>query len=177
MPPAVRSAFDVAFWFIDTALRHDQGLKAQKLQCLLFLAQAYYAELHGRKLMPAVFVADDAGPVEPNVHLVLAAGRPAVDALLFLPDDVERLLDGVWRRFGHHSAAHLGRLAIATAAYREAYARGPGSEIELAAMGRSVAGDASAPDPSQIVRPTVLRTQSGRPVVVKAWTPGMRAAG
>ena len=54
MPADVENAFDIAFWFADTALNENQYLQPQKLQRLLFIAQAYYTvAFNGRKLMPA----------------------------------------------------------------------------------------------------------------------------
>ena len=60
MPADVSNAFDIAFWFADTALNENEYLQPQKLQRLLFIAQSYYCIVQkGRKLMPAVFVADE----------------------------------------------------------------------------------------------------------------------
>ena len=170
--PAVRSAFDVAFWFLDRAFNDNEYLQPQKMQQLLYLAQAYYAVLNkGQKLMPAVFVADEIGPVEPNVYVAFSRGKPAVDVELFLPDDVERFLDGVWRRFGQHTAERLTRMGRETMAYRQARQRGPRSEIPVDAMRLSFTRAQTTPGVDQVVRPKVLRTQSGRPVTVRSWTP------
>jgi uncharacterized phage-associated protein len=177
MPAAVNSAFDIAFWFADMGCESNDYLQPQRLQHLLFLAQAYFAALHnGRKLMPACFVADELGPTEPNVYVAFSRGRPNVDASLFLPDEVIAVLRGIWRRFGHHSAERLASLVKETAAYRDAFHRGPRAEISLEAMRRSVARGDKSPSPTQIVRPKLMRTQDGRPVVVKAWAPGARTA-
>ena len=37
MPADVTNAFDIAFWFADTALNENEYLQPQKLQRLLFL--------------------------------------------------------------------------------------------------------------------------------------------
>jgi len=67
MAAEVNNAFDVAFFFADTALAENEYLQPQKLQGLLFLSQAYFAvAFEGRKLMPAVFVADERRPLEPK---------------------------------------------------------------------------------------------------------------
>src|SRR3546814_18975840 len=72
---AVESTLDVALWFLDRARREDSNLHAQKLQRLLYLAQGYYAAgFHGRKLMPATFVAHELGPVEPTVFRLFELG-------------------------------------------------------------------------------------------------------
>jgi uncharacterized phage-associated protein len=176
MPSAVNSAFDVALWFADMALENNDYLQPQRLQHLLFLAQAYFAALHdGRKLMPACFVASELGPTEPNVYVAFSRGRPNLDASLFLPDEALAVLRGIWRRFGHHSVERLAALVKETPAYRNAFRRTPGAEISLEAMRNSVVRGDKVPTPNQIVRPKVMRTQDGRPVVVKAWTPAGRA--
>ena len=96
MPADVNNAFDVAFWFADTALNENEYLQPQKLQRLLFLSQSYYAIIQkGRKLMPAVFVADEIGPMEPNIYMAFSRGRPDIDAELFLPHEVEEFLSGI----------------------------------------------------------------------------------
>lgn len=111
MPADVENAFDIAFWFADTALNENEYLQPQKLQRLLFIAQAYYTvAFNGRKLMPAVFIAEEMGPIEPNIYIAFSKGRPDIDARLFLPHDVETFLDGIWRRFGHHSAERLNKM-------------------------------------------------------------------
>ncbi len=57
-PTAVESGFEAAFWFLERALNDGEALQLQKLQRLLFLAQAYFGVAHaGAKLMPGIFVA------------------------------------------------------------------------------------------------------------------------
>ena len=98
MPADIDTAVDVAVWFCDQALNHNEYLQPQKLHRLMFLAQGYYAVAYGgRKLMPAVFVADQMGPIEPNVYKVFTKGRPEVDVDMFLPDEAEALLISIWR--------------------------------------------------------------------------------
>ncbi|MBI1986433.1 MAG: hypothetical protein HYS64_07120 [Rhodospirillales bacterium] len=130
MPADVDNAFDIAFWFADTALNENEYLQPQKLQQLLFIAQAYYCVAYnGRKLMPAVFVADERGPIEPE-----------------------------------------------TTAYKQAFKRGHKAEITLDAMHLSFARAEQTPGVQQVVKPKMLRTQSGKPVTVKAWVPGTKPA-
>ncbi|MEO5336451.1 MAG: DUF4065 domain-containing protein [Magnetospirillum sp. WYHS-4] len=172
MTAAVRTAFDIAFWFADTALNANEYLQPQKLHRLMFLAQAYFAVVsEGRALMPAVFVADEMGPIEPNVFAAFSKGRPDVDAELFLPEDVETFLYSVWRRFGHYSADKLTKMTKEMLAYKHAFQRGPRSEIPLDAMRLSVARAEQTPGVQQVVKPKVFRTQDGRPVTIKAWKP------
>lgn len=175
MPADVSNAFDVAFWFADTALNENEYLQPQKLQRLLFLSQAYYSIIHkGRKLMPAVFVADEIGPMEPNVHMAFSRGRPDIDAELFLPFEVEDFLSGIWRRFGHMSMERLDTITKDTSAYKNAIKRGPRAEMTLKEMSVSFLESREAPAASQVAKKKIFRTQSGRPVEVKAWVPGAK---
>ncbi len=177
MPADVDNAFDVAFWFADTALNENEYLQPQKLQRLLFIAQAYYTvAFNGRKLMPAIFIADEMGPVEPNIYIAFSKGRPEVDAQLFLPHDVETFLDGIWRRFGQHSTDRLNKMTKDTSAYKQAYRRGKRAEIRLDEMQLSFARAEKTPGVAQVIKPKILRTQTGRPVTVKAWVPGVKTA-
>jgi len=177
MPADVDNAFDIAFWFADTALNENEYLQPQKLQRLLFIAQAYYTvAFNGRKLMPAVFVADEIGPIEPNIYTAFSKGRPDVDARLFLPDEVERFLDSIWRRFGHHSSDRLNDMVKQTTAYKQALRGGHRAEITLDAMRLSFARAEKTPGVAQVVKPKIMRTQSGKAVAVKAWVPGAKRA-
>ena len=174
--PAIGTAFDAAFWFSDTALNENEYLQPQKLQRLLYLAQAYYGVLtSGRKLMPSVFVAVDFGPIEPNIFRAFANGRPNVEAELFLDDEAEYLLASVWRRFGHHSPERLTKLTKESPAYMQAFSKGEGTEISLGAMIASFASDSAAPGSDQVVKPKVMMSQTGRPVAVKAWVPPVKS--
>lgn len=175
MPFDVDSAFDVAFWFADTALNENEYLQPQKLQRLMFVSQAYYPIVHkGRKLMPAVFVADEIGPLEPTIHLAFSRGRPDVDAELFLPNEVEEFLSGIWRRFGHMSVERLNNITMETDAYKNARKRGPRAEILQREMSVSFLQNREAPAPTQVARKKIYRTQSGKPVEIKSWMPGMK---
>jgi uncharacterized phage-associated protein len=186
-PPAVPSSFDVAYWFIDRALDDNEYLQPQKMHRLMYLAQAYFAvAYHGRMLMPAVFVADEFGPIEPNVFRACAIQRPAVEAKA-LPDVVTHFLDGVWRRFGHHSAEYLNRQVNSHPPYGAALAAGAGSEITLKAMvafyGKKApampeeSAAPAAPPVDQVLRPRMMRSQDGSPVAVQKWTPPVKAPG
>ena len=175
MPADVDSAFDIAYWFMDMAERSFEHMQPQKLQRLLFLSQAYYAvAFQGRKLMPAVFVADEIGPVEPNIFAALSRGRAKMDVDIFLPYEIESFLDALWRRFGHYPPDRLTRMTKETIAYRQALKRGRRAEITLEAMRLSFARGDEAPALDQVVKPKVMRTQSGRHVTVKAWNPAAK---
>lgn len=175
MPADVKSAFDIAFWFADTALNENEYMQPQKLQRLLFLSQAYYSVAYPkRKLMPAVFVADEMGPIEPNIYLSFSQGRPKVDVDIFLPHEVEEFLSSIWRQFGRHSVERLNTLTNETLAYKQARNRGDRAEIPLDMMRMSFIRGETGPRVEQVVKPKIMRTQDGKPVVVKAWTPGMK---
>ena len=178
MPADIETAVDVAIWFADQALNHNEYLQPQKLQRLLYLSHGYYVvAFKGRTLMPAVFVAEEMGPVEPNIFKVFAKGRPDVDSNLFLPEHAEAFLYSIWRRFGHHSAESLTRMAKETEAFRKALKRGRGTEITLDAMRLSFVRGEEAPDLKQVVKPKMMRSQTGKAVAVKSWTPGAKPAG
>lgn len=180
-PTAVDSSFEVAFWFLDRAIEDGEYLQPQKLQRLLYLAQAYFGVLqNGLKLMPATFIAREEGPVEPTIFKALARGRPAVD--LTPIDDVPRhVLDSVWRQFGAHSADYLDKLIRRHPPFADALAAGISTEITLESMiefyGTQGAGRKSAhaakdaPSASKVLRPKVMRNHSGKPVSTTRWMP------
>lgn len=175
MPSAVNSAFDIAFWFLDTALNHNEYLQPQKLQRLMFLAQAYHlVAFDGKKLMPATFVADDLGPIEPNVFAAFSKGRPDVDVNLFIGPETEEFLHSIWRRFGSHSTEKLTRVLKETEAFQRAYKRGRRAEISVDDMRLAFKRAQQTPGVGQVMKPKVYRTQSGKAVTVKAWTPGVK---
>lgn len=174
-PPAAESSFDIAYWFLDRARDEGEYLQPQKLHRLMYLAQAYFAVAYrGRLLMPAVFVADALGPVEPNVFRACEIQRPGIEPRP-LSEAVARFLDGVWRRYGHQSADDLTSLVTGHAPYVVAIAEGAGSEIPLTAMaafyGRKVAPPGTKPPPQPARGPQVMRSQHGRSVAVQAWAP------
>jgi uncharacterized phage-associated protein len=181
-PAAVQSSFDVAYWFVDRALNDNEYIQPQKLHRLMFLSQAYFAVAYnGRPLMPAVFVADQFGPIEPNVFRACSIQRPPIETIP-LSEPVSQFLDSVWRRFGSQSANALSQLVNGHPPYRDALDKGPRSEIGLAAMvkfyGRKTATSEpqrgptfEAPPLEQVVRPKIMVSQDGKPVSVKKWTP------
>ena len=152
-------------------------MQPQKLQRLLFIAQGYYTvAFAGRKLMPAVFVADEVGPIEPNVYLAFSKGRPEIDVELFLPHEVETFLGSIWQRFGHQPVERLNGLTNESVAYKHALRRGRRAEIPLADMRISFARAESTPGVDQVLKPKIMRSHTGRPVQVKGWVPGAKPA-
>ena len=175
MPAAVDSVFEVAFWFNDRALNDNEYLQPTKLQYLMFLAQAYYAVAYdGKRLVPAIFVADEIGPIEPSVYAAYVRGRPSLTIDIRFDDDVASFVDSIWRRFGHHSTEYLAKLCRRNPAYKAALKRGRRAEIPLAELRKSfmaAAKTADAPALEQVVKPKVTRTHTGRAVVAQAWKP------
>jgi len=173
MPAAVDSVFDVAFWFTDQALNENEYLQPLKLQSLLYLSQSYYGVAYnGTKLVPAIFIAEEAGPIEPSVRQAWTRGRPVFDENKVVDPDVSIFLESIWRRFGHHSGEYLSKLCRRTPAYQAASIRGVRSEISLNQMIEDVNLGDDLPELKQVVRPKLVRSSStGRAVEVKAWSP------
>ncbi|MEE2999927.1 MAG: hypothetical protein VX693_08380 [Pseudomonadota bacterium] len=173
MPSAVDSIFDIAFWFTDRALNDNEYLQPSKLQYLLYLSQSYYAASYdGKKFFPAIFVAEEDGPIEPSLHRAWTRGRPNFDGITKLTDEISIFSDSIWRRFGHHSVEHLSKLCRRTPAYQSAYKRGVRAEIILEQMMEDITGAQDLPELKQVVKPKLVRSSStGRAVEVKAWSP------
>jgi len=175
---AVKSCLDVVFRLSDQALNDREYIQPQKLHRLLFLSQAYFAVAYsGRKLMPATFVTDSFGPVEPTVFHMFAYGRPHLIEPNPLPDQVTRFLDGIWRRFGRFTAERLTQKVAEHGLVAEAMAKGINVEIPFDEMVRFYTAETQARKSGavdaldQVVRPRMLRTQSGKPVTVSSWAP------
>lgn len=171
---AARAAFDVAVWLLDRARADDIHLPLQKLHRLLYIAHAAYA---GRApdagwLMPAVFVADELGPIEPNLQRLMSEGRPEDLPAEPLNREAAEFLEQIWRRFGHMPTDRLNALVGKNPAYAEALAAGRGAVIAPASFAGAFA---AAPKLAEDVR--MLRSQSGAPVAVRTWHPGMGRAG
>ncbi len=179
MPIAVKSCLDVVFWLTDQALNDREYIQPQKLHRLLYLSQAYFAvAYHGRKLMPATFVTDAFGPVEPTVFHALAFGRPHMIEGNPVSDQVSHFLDGIWRRFGRYTADQLTKKVAEHAPVALAMAKGVNEEIAFVEMVTFYSSEAAArKSPAgvepldQVVKPRVMRSQSGKAVAVKTWAP------
>jgi len=176
---AVKSSLDVVFRLTDQALNDREYLQPQKLHRLLFLSQAYFAVAYnGRKLMPATFVTDSFGPIEPTLFHMFAYGRPHLIEPNPLSDQVSRFLEGIWRRFGPYNAERLSQKVAEHVLVAQAMAEGINVEIPFEAMvhfytaeAQARQGHSSVDALDQVVRPRVLRSQTGKPVTVSAWAP------
>lgn len=159
--PVVSSTIDVAIWFFDQSRRDDIHLPAMKLQRLLWIAQGLYAAMHhGRMLMPATFVADETGPLEPTIYHLFEDGRPQIPPRK-IPMEVENFLLRLWQRYGHHSAEFLNRQIKHSEPYRKAFRLGRGSLISFEDI---VTHFTQPPD-----RKRQVATSDGR--LLKKWTP------
>lgn len=180
MPFAVKSCFDVALWFGDRALNDREYIQPQKLQRLMFLAQAFYSVAYpGKVLMAATFVTDALGPVEPGVFQVLAYGRPPMLEPYPVSDQVAQFLDGIWRRYGGQSADTLTRKVNEHPAVMLAREKGLNEPIALDAMVKYYAeaaksrgaGSGLAQEVARVVKPRLMRSQGGKAVAVTSWAP------
>lgn len=181
-PTAVESCFEVACWFLDRAIEDGEYLQPQKLQRLMYLAQAYYGVLQGGgKLMPATFIAAEEGPIEPTIFRIFVRGRPTVD-LKPIEDAPRHILDSIWRQFGAHSTEHLNKLIRRHPPYADAFGAAPGTEIIFETMldfygtqglnrkpSTPVAAD--VPSASKVLRPKVMRSHDGKPLTAHRWMP------
>ncbi len=172
--PVLNSVFEAVFRLIDHALNDNEYLQPQKLHRLLYLAQAYYgANYHGRMLMPAMFVADDIGPIEPNVYAVMEESRPDV-RLKSVDPKTQHFIESIWSQFGHHSVEHLSETVRNHPPYLDAYKQAPGTLIPFQVMVdfyASVRKSATTPEAKEVVRPRVMRSHKGKPVATTDWLP------
>lgn len=191
-PTAVETGFEAAFWFLERAVIDGEHLQPQKLQRLLFLAQAYYGVAHsGLKLMPATFVAADDGPIEPTLFRAFSRGKPTLD-LSPVEEKPQHLMDSIWRQFGALSADRLTKLVKRHPPYIAAYENGPMTEISFPGMvafygdqglvrrksaepspfeGPATGAGFDAPSVERVMRPKVARNAEGKAVNVKQWSP------
>lgn len=138
--PAARSTLDIALWFQARSESAGERLAPRKLHFLLYLAQALYAgENEGRKLMPATFLAGEAGPVEPNIYALFEVGVPERQ-FGALGDTVEDFVNEVWGRFGRDSAREIERFVDRDGVWEIARKLGKNAEIPIELMTKVFTG-------------------------------------
>lgn len=175
MAAAVETVFDVAAWLMDHALNDNEYLQPMKMHRLLYLSHGYFGvAYHGRKMSPAIFLATDTGPIEPNVFRAFEQGRPAFYLNTQLDKGVQNFLDNIWRRFGSYSADKLAEISMKTQAYQTAIMKGNRTEIPFDSLITSLQKPKEAPSIDKVIKPRVLKSQDGRPVEVKPWGMGLR---
>ena len=137
MVPAVRSTLDVSLWLLTRADSAVERLQPQKLQRLLYLAQAHFAgSRNGGKLMPATFLATELGPMEPNIYQLFENGQPEVP----MGDpraEIEDFLMGLWDRYGRRDTEEILEEIAADGAFSLALNRGRNTEITVELMAAS----------------------------------------
>lgn len=167
---AVSSTVDVAIWFSEKARQDDDYLQPQKLQRLLYLAQGIYAAKNfGRKLMPATFVADETGPIEPNIFRLFEEG-PLKSKPKNLAPEVENFLYEVWRRYSHHSTDYINQQIQHHDTYVRAIKNGVFEEITFDEIVSFFTGQ----DEERKKQKAMVKTDDGR--VLPKWAPTARAA-
>ena len=125
--------------------------------------------------MPAIFVADERGPLEPNLYVALSSGRPNIDLNSRLPDDVKNFLNEIWKRFGHMATEQVISKSKENSAYNTALNRGRRSEILFSEM-RTAFTNARNRAKFMTSEPVkAYQSQSGRTVSIKKWNPGQKA--
>jgi len=171
MRPAAANSFDIAFWFLERARAEDSYIQPRRLQCLLFLAQAHYAAAYGgRRLMPSVFVFDQAGPLDPNLYRAFEHGRPKVTETP-IDEAVKVFLDAIWRRYRNDDALRLEQIVSRAGKGEAAIEACDGSEITLPMMRRMFG---TAPKKKKPAGPRTMTTQTGKKVTVTSWQPKRR---
>ncbi|MBM3507785.1 MAG: hypothetical protein FJX64_08740 [Alphaproteobacteria bacterium] len=140
MVPAARSTLDVALWLVARADSAGEKLQPQKLQRLLYLAQAHYAGSHeGQKLMPAVFLATELGPLEPNIYYLFQSGEPKM-VYADPAATVEEFLMGLWDRYGPRPAEDLLTTIAGDGAFALALKAGRNTEVTTEIMSAGYGG-------------------------------------
>ncbi len=162
---AVSSAIDVAIWFSEQARKDDDYMQPQKLQRLLYLALGSFAAINfGRKLMPATFVADETGPIEPSVFHLFESGPPKLPLRQISPE-VENFLYEIWRRYSHHSTDYINQQIQFHDIYSKALKRGLHEEIPFHEMVTFFTGQ----DEARKKKRERIKTKDGR--TLEKWLP------
>ena len=160
MRPATRSTFDVLYWLQAKAWASSHASEIPCLLKLLYLCQAAYAAGHNqKKLMPATFLATEAGPIEPDIFLAMESGFSPKKAVPPSPE-VEMLLTSIWESCKDKSQMELDLVLSHDTAIMAAKSRGRNSEIMLAEMaaayknglltGKSIPAPASRQDSAKM---------------------------
>lgn len=144
MRPAIRSTFDIVAWFEEKSEASGSALKPNILMQMLYVSQALYASEHNNaKLMPATFLATDAGPIEPDLFLALEQGISVAEAVS-PADHVEEVLTAVWDVFGNAEPEIVKAALSKDSAIKSAIKRGRNSEIQIEEMTSAYPGGVSA---------------------------------
>ena len=163
---------DIAIWFLDRARAEDTYLQPRKLQCLLFLAQAHFSAAHdGHCLIPAFFVIDECGPLDPNVYCALQNGRPDIEKT---PPSavIAKFLDAIWTRYKNADALRLDQLIARRGIDEQAVSDRDRSEV-TSQVTKRMFGSGNGTE-NKITTPTLAETATGRKVTITKWTPARK---
>ena len=139
----IRSAREIAEWFVAWGDELDAEVSTLKLQKLLYYSQGEHIAATGRKLFSDKILAWQHGPVTPGVYSdTKSYGRNPIDPDEFVSDefnwddysDVSDELVTVWRKYGIYSAWALREKTHSESPWLDAWAQGQNIEITDAAL-------------------------------------------
>lgn len=163
------NVIDLAYWFFDKAADENCNIDNTKTQCLIFLAQIKYAELHKKiPLAPAVFVCDDSGIYEPNLKKILHLGRPLLPKISF-PSEINTFLNSVWNEFALLSTEKIETLIKNFNIYREYHQKNKKIILDFKSLVESLNKNSKI-DVINCTEKKILNSLNG-PVVVSQWLP------
>jgi uncharacterized phage-associated protein len=182
-PPAARSTLDIAYWLQTRSDSAGEALSQRKLHFLLYLTQAHFAAEHqGQKMMPATFLATEAGPLEPNIYQLFERGYFQIkgNEPSFA---TETYLHEIWARYGKRTAKQLEAIVQRDGVWRETLMRGSMLEIPVDLMFAAYGGGGVALPMNQRmgagsdrqVKEQEYWTLSGKRA--QKWVPGVSRSG
>ncbi len=124
------------------------------MHLLLYLAQSYWSAFNKNGyLMPAQFIADEKGPVEPNVYHILEFAQPVIETHQI---DIEacRFLNNIWNKFAHHKINTMIDMVKKHPPFANAAEKGKAAVISITDMAMFYSGM-----PSE----TVKKTENKKP--------------
>lgn len=124
----MRSSKSIADWFLRHAADEGTSLTNMQVQKLVYLAESCFGSLYDNRLVNEDIQAWQHGPaVKPLYGQLKANGNNAVPAPERAPDfseDVEEVLDTIWKDFGHLNGATLRKLTHDHGPYGAHYRNG-----------------------------------------------------
>jgi uncharacterized phage-associated protein len=133
------SASKIAKYFLAHSCDREEGdlISNLKLQKLLYYAQGFSVALLGHPLFAERIEAWTHGPVVPSVYREYshygagAIPEPSDFDLDNYDEETKALLDEVYSVYGQYSAWKLANMTHVEPPWKDAYRRGPSSEISL----------------------------------------------
>lgn len=128
------------YFLVKTEPDCEEYISNLKLQKLLYYAQGFSLAIHNKKLFDDPIEAWAHGPVVKALyHEYKESGSKAIDPpdgidLSIYDKKVQDLLEEVWTVYGQYSAYKLRNLTHDEPPWKEAYSKGPSSEISLDSM-------------------------------------------